>query len=120
MSYVAVERALFTASSQDAAVLADLRRLSHACVLLIRWPHLVERLAKRPAGDVQTSAGGVQSTVLELLANATDDGDWDQLVKRHGLGRRPEDAAGDQPALPDLRKFISSHRDSIQLSAKLI
>jgi hypothetical protein len=120
MSYVAVERALFTASSQDAAVLTDLRRLSHACVLLIRWPHLVERLAKRPTADVQTSAGGVRPTVLELLASASDDGDWDQLVTRHGLDRRPAGEASDQPALPDLRQFISSHRDSIPLVAKLI
>jgi hypothetical protein len=114
-SYVAAERALLSVSSED-AILADLRKVSHACILLVRWPHLVERLAKRPKEVGDTSAG---RTVLEVLASAPATEDWDELTTRFGLTKKPE-SQDVRPALLDLQQFIRSHRDSIALVARLI
>jgi hypothetical protein len=120
-SYVAAERALLTTGSEE-AILADLRKVSHACVLFIRWPHLVERLARRP-GEVGLTGRTVDGpTVLEILARASESEDWHTLTKQYGLKRRYSDGQipEEEPELLDLQQYISSHRASIPLVAKLI
>ena len=116
-SYVAAERTLLTTSSED-AILDDLRKVSHACVLLIRWPQFTERLAK----PTETGDAPDRRTVLEELAGASASANaWNRLVEGVGLVPHAKRKPDDPPVLlPDLREFMSENRSSMPLVAKLI
>lgn len=118
-SYVAAERGLLPRTEVE--LQAQLASVLDACELMVRWPHLVDRLARRAAG----SADG-RSVLVALVEGDRAEEEWATAVVRHGLIPPPlaeapavVPTAVDRP-LADLHEFLFAAERKISLIAALI